>query len=55
MRFFVVVFVIVPVFRNLFFDDSDDEERITNDIPAPHPLWLLDESVEPFQGVLLPP
>ena len=31
------------------------EQAITDDISSPHTLRLLDQSIEPFQTVLLPP
>ena len=31
------------------------EQAITDDISSPHTLRLLDQAIEPFQTVLLPP
>ena len=39
----------------LLFHHVPKEQGITDDISAPHTLWLLHQSIEPFQTVLLPP
>ena len=39
----------------LLFHHIPEEQAITDDISPPHTLWLLHQSIEPFQTVLLPP
>ena len=39
----------------LLFHHIPKEQTITDDISAPHTLRLLDQAIEPFQTVLLPP
>jgi len=45
-----MVFEPLRLFRHV-----PEEQAITDDISSPHTLWLLDQSIEPFQTVLLPP
>ena len=42
-------------FSTLLFHHVPEEQAITDDISSPHTLWLLHQSIEPFQTVLLPP
>ena len=43
-------------FRTLrLFRHVPKEQRIANNIPPPHSLWLFNQSIEPFQTMLLPP
>ena len=43
-------------FRTLrLFRHIPKEQRIANNIPPPHSLWLFNQSIEPFQAMLLPP
>ena len=39
----------------LLFHHVPEEQSITYDISAPHTLRLLDQAIEPFQTMLLPP
>ena len=43
--------ILVP----LLFHHVPEEQAITDDISSPHTLWLLDQAIEPFQTMLLPP
>ena len=42
-------------FRPLLLRHVPEEQAITYDISSPHTLRLLDQAIEPFQTVLLPP
>ena len=42
-------------FRPLLLRYVPKEQGITDDISSPHTLWLLHQSIEPFQTVFLPP
>ena len=43
-------------FRTLrLFHHIPEEQSITDDISAPHTLRLLNQAIEPFQAMLLPP
>ena len=37
------------------FHHVPEEQSITDDISAPHTLRLLNQAIEPFQAILLPP
>ena len=39
----------------LLFHHVPEEQSITYDISAPHTLRLLDQAIEPFQAMILPP
>ena len=42
-------------FSLLLFRHIPEEQAITDDISSPHTLRLLDQAIEPFQAMLLPP
>lgn len=43
------------LFLEFLFCDVDQEQHVSDDVPSPHSSRFLDQPVQPFQAVLLPP